>query len=147
MVYCGTASIKDKDPGQHMKELNLTRPRCALLLDRHVHKTGGTTMRNIFLNNECRDGWIYVGYGLGVKESLCSFLGRALMSTCAPDLSEQPDWKALLHELQNRNSSALTPLRVLAEVHYPAYDFHPNRLEGLVQQRERLRDHWCVSCQ
>ena len=28
---------------------------CAVLLDRHVHKTGGTTLRNIFLNNECRD--------------------------------------------------------------------------------------------
>ena len=39
--------------------------RCAILVDRHVHKTGGTTMRDIMLENERRGEWLYWGYSLG----------------------------------------------------------------------------------
>ena len=39
--------------------------RCVVLVDRHVHKTGGTTMRDILLNNERRGEWLYWGYSLG----------------------------------------------------------------------------------
>ena len=39
--------------------------RCTILVDRHVHKTGGTTMRDIMLENERRGEWLYWGYSLG----------------------------------------------------------------------------------
>ena len=90
--------------------------RCAVLVDRHVHKTGGTTLRNIFLNNECRDPWMYVGYGL-----------------------ERPDWRPLLQELASINNNSVVPSRLLVEVHYPAHLFHERRIQALAQQRERLR--------
>ncbi len=65
--------------------------RCAVLVDRHVHKTGGTTLRKILLHNECLDPWVYVGYGL-----------------------ETPDWAPLIRELDGWNGS--TPARLLVEV-------------------------------
>ncbi|KAL1528754.1 hypothetical protein AB1Y20_010085 [Prymnesium parvum] len=92
------------------------RHRCALLVDRHVHKTGGTTLRRMFLHNECRDQWTYLGYGL-----------------------EWADWSLLLQELTVRNSTTPTAARFLVEAHYPAHAFHTARLHALAAQRERLR--------
>ena len=98
--------------------------RCAMLVDRHAHKTGGTTLRRIFLANECRDEWMYVGYGL-----------------------ERPDYKPLLEELTSRNLSmgVGAPARFLVEVHYPANAFHPHRLWALAQQRDRLRGQCAIT--
>ena len=46
------------------KSVTLTpRPRCAVLIDKHVAKHAGTTLRSIFLENAHRDGWAYWGYG------------------------------------------------------------------------------------
>lgn len=40
-----------------------TRPkRCAILLDRHVHKNGGSTMRDLFLEHERLGFGLYQGY-------------------------------------------------------------------------------------
>ena len=36
-------------------------PRCAVFVDRHVYKNGGSTMREIMLENGMRDGWAYSG--------------------------------------------------------------------------------------
>ena len=38
-------------------------PRCAVFVDRHVYKNGGSTMRDIMLENSLRDGWAYSGCG------------------------------------------------------------------------------------
>jgi hypothetical protein len=38
------------------------RPRCAVVIDRHVHKNGGSTMRDIFLENERLGYGLYQGY-------------------------------------------------------------------------------------
>ena len=38
-------------------------PRCAVFVDRHVYKNGGSTMREIMLENSMRDGWAYTGCG------------------------------------------------------------------------------------
>ena len=38
-------------------------PRCAVFVDRHVYKNGGSTMREIMLENSMRDGWAYSGCG------------------------------------------------------------------------------------
>lgn len=38
------------------------RPRCAVVVDRHVHKNGGSTMRDIFLENERLGYGLYQGY-------------------------------------------------------------------------------------
>ena len=50
-------------------------PRCAFLFDRHVHKTGGSTMRQIFLANDQHDAWVYWGY------SMMQFMGVATRLT------------------------------------------------------------------
>jgi len=38
------------------------RERCAIIVDRHVHKNGGSTMRDIFLENERLGYGLYQGY-------------------------------------------------------------------------------------
>ena len=60
-------------------------PRCAIFVDRHLHKTGGTTMRGVLFENDVRDGWSYWGYGLN-RMPLVAAAARAAMlnaSWCA----------------------------------------------------------------
>ena len=60
-VLLATASTSDSS---NQESVTLTpRPRCAVLLDRHVEKNAGSTLRSIFLENAHRDGWAYWGYG------------------------------------------------------------------------------------
>ena len=82
-------------------------PRCAVLVDRHVHKNGGSTMRAIFAENDYRDGWMYWGYGLDHLPQLARSLTAALDmggngTACA-------SWDAWARR---------PPLRLAAELHY-----------------------------
>ena len=52
-------------------------PHCAVLVDRHVMKNGGTTVRQLFLENAYRDGWAYYGYGLDHLPTVARELPRA----------------------------------------------------------------------
>lgn len=80
-------------------------PRCAILLERHTHKNGGSTMRSILNQNDMRDGWAFWGYGLHqhpliIKRLIDVLLGpRNSTRRCS-------DW------------SQRAPLRLFAEHHY-----------------------------
>ena len=83
-------------------------PRCAVLIDRHVHKNGGTSMRAILLENDFADAWAYWGYGCNRMASVASAIAATLgnETSCADRTSR-------------------TPLRIAAELHYN------NALSGL----------------
>ena len=51
-------------PGAAPWSAHLSRPlrHCAILVDRHVHKNGGSTVRDLFLENERHGHALYVGY-------------------------------------------------------------------------------------
>ena len=53
-------------------------PRCAIVLDRHTHKNGGSTMRSIFADNDRLDGWVYWGYSLNQQAPFAQRLVAAL---------------------------------------------------------------------
>lgn len=38
-------------------------PRCLVVIDRHNHKTGGSTMRDIFAHQQAAGNCLYWGYG------------------------------------------------------------------------------------
>jgi hypothetical protein len=59
--------------------------RCFLLLDRHVHKNGGSTMRGIFQNLELHNECAYVGYSLSAATLTASQQAlRELTADSAP---------------------------------------------------------------
>ena len=61
-VACVAAKLTLSPSNQESVTLT-PRPRCAVLLDRHVEKNAGSTLRSIFFENAHRDGWAYWGYG------------------------------------------------------------------------------------
>jgi hypothetical protein len=77
-------------------------PPCALLIDRHVHKNGGTTMRSIFMQNDKLDGWAFWGYGMRRMPAVASVLRLAL-------LNKSTSCSSWAHR---------SPLRIAAELHY-----------------------------
>lgn len=94
---------------------------CVFLIDRHVHKNGGSTMRELFLANEARGECIYWGYSAygfewrSVKQSLLEYLH---------DRSGQAEG----------GGSPAPTLRICAEVHYPAGGFNVTELSELRSQ-------------
>ena len=81
-------------------------PRCAILIDRHVHKNGGTTMRAVMQQNALLDGWAYWGYGLDSMPRAATALINALSSTQAGGCTSWHAW------------TRRSPLRILGELHY-----------------------------
>jgi hypothetical protein len=77
-------------------------PHCAILVDRHVHKNGGSSMRAILLENDVLDDWTYWGYGLDHMPQVASKLTAAIGTNC----TSWSDW------------AARPPLRLAAELHY-----------------------------
>ena len=73
-------------------------PACSIVVDRHTHKNGGSTLRDLFLRNELHDGWLYWGYGLAhverVVEGLLELVHpRALLEhppASAPPVARRP---------------------------------------------------------
>ena len=69
-------------------------PACSIVVDRHVHKNGGSTVRNFFFENDRRGGWRYYGYGLDSAVAVAHFLKAAILhpnrtSNCS-DWSRRP---------------------------------------------------------
>ena len=62
-VACVAAESEMLSPANQESVTLTPRPRCAVLIDKHVAKHAGTTLRSIFLENAHRDGWVYWGYG------------------------------------------------------------------------------------
>ena len=44
--------------------------KCVMLVDLHVQKNGGSSMRDLFLDNELSDDWLYWGYRLDAMEQV-----------------------------------------------------------------------------
>ena len=78
-------------------------PTCSIVLDRHVHKNGGSTIRELFLANEMHDGWLYWGYGLAHTQRVVAGLIELLLG---PPNRSCTDW------------SRRPVLRLAAELHY-----------------------------
>ena len=78
-------------------------PSCSIILDRHTHKNGGSTQRQIFNSNDMRDGWTFWGYGLHQHAMITSNLVGALFG---PKNESCSDW------------SRRPSLRFVAEHHY-----------------------------
>ena len=78
-------------------------PQCSIIVDRHMHKNGGSTLRQIFMRNELLDDWLYWGYGLAhttrVVEGLLEVMLGASNRSC-DDWTDRP------------------ALRLAAELHY-----------------------------
>ena len=78
-------------------------PACSIVVDRHVHKNGGSTVRELFLRNELHDGWLYWGYGLAHTQRVVAGLIELLLG---PPNRSCTDW------------SRRPALRLAAELHY-----------------------------
>ena len=83
-------------------------PPCAILIDRHVHKNGGTTIRQLMVENAFRDGWAYWGYGLDSMQAVAKAIAAAISPAALPGGS-----CARWHRWTRR-----APLRIAAELHY-----------------------------
>ena len=83
--------------------LRTALPTCSIVLDRHVHKNGGSTIRDLFLMNEMHDDWLYWGYGLAHTQRVVAGLIELLLG---PPNRSCTDW------------SRRPVLRVAAELHY-----------------------------
>ena len=79
--------------------LRAVPPRCSIVVDLHAHKNGGSSMRDLYLDNELGDDWLYWGYRLDAIEQMATALLRLLLQT-------------------GGNSSSPSPIRLLAELHY-----------------------------
>ena len=64
-------------------------PACSIVVDRHVHKNGGSTVRELFLRNELHDGWLYWGYGLAHTQRVVAGLIELLLG---PPNRSCTDW-------------------------------------------------------
>lgn len=87
-----------------MAYLRAPLPHCAILIDRHIQKNGGTSMRAILLENDYLDGWQYWGYGLNRMPQVAAAIVAALSS--AGNTSGAC------------NRMRRSPLRLAAELHY-----------------------------
>ena len=83
--------------------LHTPPPRCSIIVDRHVHKNGGSTLRQIFMRNELLDDWLYWGYGLAHTKRVVEGLMEVMLG--APNRSCD-DW------------TDRPTLRLAAELHY-----------------------------
>ena len=78
-------------------------PSCSIVVDRHTHKNGGSTMRDLFMRNELLDGWMYWGYGLAHVERVVDGLLQLLLGSSNRSCT---DW------------AGRPALRLAAELHY-----------------------------
>ena len=78
-------------------------PQCAILLERHTHKNGGSTFRAIVNQNDMRDGWAYWGYGMHQHQMITS---KVISVMLGPSNRSCDAW------------SGRAPLRMIAEHHY-----------------------------
>jgi len=76
-------------------------PRCAFLLDRHTHKNGGSTMRQVYRANDMLDQWVYWGYGGSQHRGVALRASQLLAAATA-----------------NGTCSLDRPVRLLGEYHY-----------------------------
>ena len=79
-------------------------PACSIVVDRHTHKNGGSTVRELFLSNELHDGWLYWGYGLAHTQRVVTGLIELLLGPANRSCAE---W-----------SRRRPALRLAAELHY-----------------------------
>lgn len=61
----------------HHPYLGDAPPRCVVLLDLHVNKNAGTTMRELYWENERRDDWLFWGYTLDAMRPVAAALLRS----------------------------------------------------------------------
>jgi hypothetical protein len=88
-----------------LDKLNVTLPsyqiaparQCSILVDRHLHKNGGSTVRDLFLENERHGHGLYLGYGQDHWSD---------------------DYRALWHVAERGIAAASSQHRLLVEVHY-----------------------------
>ena len=92
-------------------------PRCAIILERHTHKNGGSTFRSIINTNDMRDGWTYWGYGLHQHAMITSKVTSALLGPRNESCS--------FHRAAGRRALSAAaappprpPFRLVAEHHY-----------------------------
>lgn len=78
-------------------------PACSIILERHTHKNGGSTLRTIINTNDMRDGWAYWGYGLHQHWVIAD---RIVGTLLGPKNASCADWEQR------------APLRLVAEHHY-----------------------------
>lgn len=95
--------------------------RCFVLIDRHNHKTGGTTMRDIMLQNARYGDCHYWGYG-----------------------QDEPHWSAWLAEANKLLPTAGRapggqPIRLCLEAHFPVFDFMTLRVPAIAALRDAAR--------
>ena len=78
-------------------------PACSIVVDRHNHKNGGSTMRSIYVQNELAHDWLYWGYGLAHVNKVATRLLELLLG---PENRSCADW------------TGRPALRLLTELHY-----------------------------
>ena len=76
---------------------------CSIVLERHTHKNGGSTLRHIVNTNDMLDGWGFWGYGLHQHWQVTDTLTGALLG---PRNASCSDW------------DRRAPFRLFAEHHY-----------------------------
>ena len=54
-------------------------PKCSIVVDRHVHKNGGSTLREVFAENDMHDGWTFWGYSLHQNKIISRALVRSII--------------------------------------------------------------------
>lgn len=114
---CGRAdaSVATLAPWEHAPQ-----PNCSIIIDRHNHKNGGTTMREVFLNNVAAGRCVEWGYMMPWRT-----------------------WYGLLDELDKNPPSGSTLLRACIELHFPV-PFFIDDVPRLAALRERLRARGCA---
>jgi len=83
------------------------------LFDRHVHKTGGSTMRQIFLANDRHDAWVYWGYSMMQFMGVATRLTQLLLGNSAKTMSNRA-----AHYKGQSGCAFNGTLRVIGENHY-----------------------------
>jgi len=95
--------------------------KCFVLIDRHNHKTGGTTMRDIMLQNARYGDCHYWGYG-----------------------QDEPHWSKWLTEAHNALPQIgldpnAPPLKLCLEAHFPVFGFMDTRVKKIAALRTAAR--------
>lgn len=99
-----------------LAEARAARLRCVVVIDRHNHKTGGSTMRGIFNHLQASGKCLYWGYG-----------------------PQPPYWEAAVRALEEtiaRGGSRQELLRLCVELHFPV-EYWENSLPRLTALRDR----------
>lgn len=92
---------------------------CFVLIDRHNHKTGGTTMREIFQTNEQYGDCVYWGYG-----------------------QDEPHWSRFLRNATEVLRPGKRPpgrVHLCLEAHFPVFRFMSDRVPRIARLREAVK--------